>query len=76
MPRSSSGKTPTEINVTLIDKAHVTMLALFFVVITYVSLYAQYQNQQRIEHAAIQRCQQRTKLEALVTRTNQSSSKL
>ena len=68
MRRSATEETPTEINITLIDKNHVTSLVAFFSFVTFVCLYAQYQNQIKIEQEAIDRCHQRTILEQIVSK--------
>ena len=59
---------PSEIPITLVDKNHVTLLVIFISFITFVCLYATYQNQARIEQAAVNRCEQRMRLESLVSK--------
>jgi hypothetical protein len=66
--RSATEEAPTEVNITLIDKNHVTFLVSFFSFVTFVCLYAQYQNQTKIEQESIARCHQRTVLEQIVSK--------
>jgi hypothetical protein len=54
--------------ISVVDKKVVTALGSVLMLIVFVSLYAQWQNQHRIEEIADSRCEQRTKLEALVTK--------
>jgi hypothetical protein len=77
MPKPSANQANnSKINVTFIDdqvvsvvdKKVVTALGSVLIVIVFVSLYAQWQNQHRIEQVAELRCEQRTKLESLVTK--------
>lgn len=53
--------------VSVVDKKVVTVFAIVLMSIVFVSLYAQHQNEMKINNAEIQRCEQRRRLDALAS---------